>query len=165
MNLQSLLQSVRYDGDPTVAALIEKPAPGVHVRVSAVDVVSGVGFSGDHARKSHWKGKEVPGRHVTAIAREVMDVLGAAWDVPGDNLVTSGVDLSRLKEGDRLRIGRVSLIRTAKSHRPCDLFARRISEEARQAVLATNTRGALFVVESGGTMEVGQPVDVDRVRH
>ncbi len=143
-----------------MAALIEKPAPGVHIRVSRVDVVEGVGFAGDHARKSYWKGEEVPGRHVTAIAREVLDVLGTAWDVPGDNLITAGVDLSRLKEGDRLRVGSVLLVRTAKSHRPCDLFARRTSEEARQAVLATGTRGALFEVASGGTLSTGQPVEV-----
>ncbi|MEQ9103885.1 MAG: sulfurase [Rhodothermales bacterium] len=160
MMLIPTLETLRYEGEPTVAALIEKPAPGVHVRVSRVDVLQGAGFAGDHARKSFWKGEDVPGRHVTAIAREVLDVLGTAWDVPGDNLVTSGVDLSRLKEGDRLRMGNVTLIRTAKPHRPCDLFARRTSEEARQAVLATGTRGALFEVESGGSLVTGQRVDV-----
>lgn len=146
-----------------MAALIEKPAPGVHVCASSVDVVEGVGFAGDHARKSYWKGKEVPGRHITAIAREVLDALGTAWDVPGDNLITSGVDLSRLKEGDRLRVGSVILVRTAEPHRPCDLFARRTSEDARQAVLATGTRGALFEVASGGSLRTGQPVEVVRI--
>lgn len=160
MTLNSTLESLVYVGQPVVAALIEKPAPGVHVRVSTVGVVEGVGFSGDHARKSYWKGEEVPGRHVTAIAREVLDAIGVTWDVPGDNLITSGVDLSALKEGDRLRIGEVVLVRTAKPHRPCDLFARRTSEEARQAVLTTGTRGALFVVDTGGTLLTGQPVHV-----
>lgn len=159
--MTSVLESLVFDGEPVVAGLIEKPAPGVHVRVSTVHVVQDVGFAGDHARKSFWKGKEVPGRHVTAIAREVLDALGALWDVPGDNLITSGVDLSALKEGDLLRIGTVVLKRTAKPHRPCDLFARRISEEARQAVLASGTRGALFVVERGGELSSGQIIQLE----
>lgn len=161
MTMTSVLESLVYEGEPVVAALIEKPAPGVHVRASAVRVLDGVGFEGDHARKSFWKGKEVPGRHVTAMAQEVLDAIGAAWDVPGDNLITSGVDLSALKEGDRLRMGDVVLVRTAKPHRPCELFARRISEEARQAVLASGTRGALFVVEKGGTLSPGQIIQLE----
>lgn len=158
--LESQLAALQYGAHPRVDALFEKPAPGVHAYVDNVSVESGKGVAGNHARVSWWKGQPVTGREVTAMAREVLAVLGAQAAVPGDNLITRDLDLRALREGDQLRVGTVVLERTAGMHRPCSLFARRISEEARKAVLATNTRGALFVVLQGGIIRVG-----DTIRH
>lgn len=155
------LASVRFDAEPVVADLIEKTAPGVHARRHSVDV-GPRGFSGDHPRKSWWRGSEIPGRDVTAMAAEVLDVLSAGTDVPGDNLITLGVDLGAIEAGDRLMIGDVVLRRSLKPHSPCDVFARRTSPEAMRAVAATNTRGALFVVEKPGTISTGDAIRLVR---
>ncbi len=157
-DLESLLARLHYGTDSLVDVLIEKPAPGVHVLADTVQVEPGVGVVGNHNRVSWWKGKPVAGREVTAMAAEVLEALGADLAVPGDNLITRGLDLRRLQAGDRIEIGSAVLERTSGMHRPCSLFARRISEDARRAVLATNTRGALFVVLEGGTMRTGDPI-------
>jgi len=159
--LEAALSSLRFEAVPSVADLIEKSAPGVHARRDVVQVGAG-GFTGDHPRKSWWRGNEVPGRDVTAMTSEVLDILGVEMDVPGDNLITRGVDLGGLDAGDRLMIGNVVLCRSEKPHRPCDTFARRTFGEAMRAVAATDTRGALFVVEKPGTIRTGDPIRVVR---
>lgn len=159
--LEKTLSSLHFDAEPEVVDLIEKSAPGVHARRTAVEVGSR-GFTGDHSRKSWWRGKEVPGRDVTAITAEVLDALGIESDVPGDNLITRGVNLGRIEPGDRLMLGDVVLRRSAKPHRPCDVFARRTSIEAMRAVAVTDTRGALFVVEKPGLIRTGDPIRVVR---
>lgn len=151
------LKVVRFDAEPQVADLIEKTAPGVHARRDIVEVARR-GFTGDHPRKSWWRGSEVPGRDVTAMAAEVLDALDVDTDVPGDNLITRGVDLGAIEPDDRLMIGDVVLRRSAKQHRPCDVFARRTSLETMRAVAGTDTRGALFVVEKTGTIRIGDPI-------
>ena len=45
--LAAALSELDYDGPPTVAAVIEKTAPGVHTPVPVADVVVGRGFAGD----------------------------------------------------------------------------------------------------------------------
>lgn len=162
MSLKKQLAQLVFDGQAVVAALIEKPAPGVHAASEHVVVEAHSGFAGDHARKSWWKGEDIPGRHVTAMAAEVLDVLGVEAAVPGDNLITRGVDLSELQEGDQLQVGTVRLMRSVKPHKPCHLFAQRTSEEAKLAVAASNTRGALFTVDTGGDLRVGDVIRIIR---
>lgn len=155
------LRGIVYSGPIRLHAIIQKPAVGVHVRVDEAMVEEGVGLSGDHDKKDWWKGKRIPEREITAISREVMEALGAGVDVPGDNLVIEGMDLRELKPGSLVRIGpSVVLKRAEKIHRPCELFARRISEEARLAVTELELRGALFSVVSGGTLSSGDTLSI-----
>ena len=70
----------------------------MHALVERARVEAGQGFVGDHAKKDWWKGERIPGREVTAIAREVLDALGAGPEVPGDNIITKGLDLKSLQE-------------------------------------------------------------------
>ncbi len=158
--LQDDLVAVRYRGNGTVALLVEKPAPRAHAVREQVEVVAGRGFVGDHARKSFWRGVEQPGREVSAIALEVLCVLGANPSAIGDNLITEGVDLRALRPGDRLRVGEVILERSAAPHRPCDLFRDRTSPEAFSAVAQGDFRGALFTVVQGGVMRTGDAIRV-----
>ena len=160
--LEQRLQNIEYVGPCRLHALIQKPAVGVHVRVEEARVESGKGMIGDHAKKDWWKGKRIPEREITAISREVMEALGSRVDVPGDNLVLEGVDLRVLRPGSLVRIGEnVVLRRAAKAHRPCDLFARRLSEAARTAVAKLELRGALFSVVQGGSLKCGDSISID----
>lgn len=161
-DLLSRLSTLTYPGDAVIAAVIQKPAVGVHVRVSDAAVEAGLGFVGDHRKKDWWKGKRIPEREVTMIAAEVLDAFGTPLETPGDNLVVRGLDLRSLKPDQEVRIGsEVVLRRAVKDHRPCHLFARRISPEAREAVSEGGFRGALFAVVRGGTVHVGDPVHVE----
>ena len=160
--LLARLTTLSYSGKACVAAVIQKPAVGVHVRVTDAVVEAGLGLPGDHRKKDWWKGKRIPEREITMIAGEVLDALGAAPQTPGDNLVVRGLDLRSLKPGQLVRVGtEVVLRRALKDHRPCHLFARRISPAAREAVSEGGLRGALFAVLQGGMVRVGDPVVVE----
>ena len=161
-DLDQRLDALGYHGAARLHAIIQKPAVGIHVRVDRAEAVEGMGLEGDHVKKDWWKGERISERQVTAITREVMDALQTSVDVPGDNLVLEGVNLKALKPGSLVRIGpSVVLKRAQKIHRPCDLFARRISEEARQAVIKHELRGALFSVVHGGFLTLGDAVTID----
>lgn len=160
LHLTSRLASLQWSGSAKVDSLIQKPAVGMHALVDKARVVAGDGFVGDHNKKDWWRGERIPGREVTAMAREVLDALGVGPEVPGDNIITKGLDLKNLQAGQLVRIGDVILRRAEKVHRPCDLFASRISQEAREAVAALQLRGALFHVEQGGEIQKGDSIQV-----
>ncbi|MBT3449046.1 MAG: MOSC domain-containing protein [Bacteroidetes Order II. Incertae sedis bacterium] len=160
--LHSRLLETSFQGSAQVHDLIEKPSVGIHARRESVVVTADRGFSGDHAQKDWWKGARVPGREVTAISLEVATTLNVDPCIIGDNLITTGIDLKSLNPGDELHIGSVRLKRSEKDHRPCETFARRVSQEAMLAVRETGTRGALFYVVAGGTLSVGDSITVVR---
>jgi MOSC domain-containing protein YiiM len=144
----------------TVAALVETPRPHEHERRESVTVEAGKGFAGDHGRKSFYLGKYVPGREVSAIALDTLRVLGVDPVVVGDNLITEGFDLGALEPGDRVRVGgTVVLARSPRAHRPCTVFRERTSPEAYAVVREQRHRGALFVVEAGGPVRVGDVIE------
>lgn len=154
------LRQIEWNTTGRVAVLVETPVPHRHVQRSEVTVVKGKGFAGDHDEKSYYKGEYVPGREVTAISLEVLDVLGVNPVVVGDNLITEGLDLAELTAGDRIEIGDVTLERSAKPHRPCRTFRARSSPEAFAVVSRNGYRGALFVVCDGGTIRVGDSIRI-----
>ena len=94
------------------------------------------------------------------MAVEVIEALRIGIALPGDNLITEGVDLGALKPGDRLIIGSVVLRRSQKDHRPCDTFGRRATTQAQELVGELGLRGALFAVEERGRIECGDRVTV-----
>lgn len=145
-------------GRPAVAHLVETPQPHRHAAREEVDVVVGKGFSGDHDKKSFYRGNHVPGREVSAIAMEVLDVLRVDPTTVGDNLITTGLDLGGLVKGDLVRVGEVLLERSWKEHRPCVTFCNRTSAEAFAAVGRSGVRGALFVVREGGRIRRGDSI-------
>lgn len=142
-----------------VAALVETPGPHRHVERDRVEVLVGRGFAGDHPRKSFYRGRLQAGREVSAVALEVLRLFRVAPDVTGDNLVTEGIDLAALAEGDAVHAGEVVLERSPRDHRPCTTFRDRTSPEA-FAAAGRGHRGALFVVRRGGTLRRGDPLRV-----
>ncbi len=151
------LSALDLGAEGRVAHLVESPAPGERSACASAEVVVGKGLAGDYARKDFYKGRRVPGREVSAVSLEVLRVLGARDPIAiGDNLVTEGIDLRALRPGDRLRVGaEVVLCRSERPHRPCTPFRARTSPEAFAAVARGDYRGALFVVERGGTVRPG----------
>lgn len=160
--LLAALEAVEWGREGRVAMLVETPVPHRHVRRDEVVVVEGKGFSGDHPEKSFYKGEYVPGREVSAISAEVLRILGVDPVVIGDNLITEGVDLGMLEEGDLVEVGDVLLERSPRAHRPCRTFRNRTSGEAFAAVSRDRYRGALFAVRGGGTIREGDMVRLRR---
>lgn len=158
-NLIAKLNSIRW-GRPSVAYLVETPQPHRHVARNEVEVVEGKGFAGDHEKKSYYRGEHVRGREVSAIASEVLACLGVDPIIIGDNLITEGIDLGKLNEGDAVRIGDVLLERSWKEHRPCVTFRDRTSAEAFAAISQSKARGALFVVRKGGRIRCGDAIEI-----
>lgn len=156
------LGNVTWGDEGRIAALIETPHPHRHARRTEVRVVEGKGFDGDHDEKSFYRGAYVPGREVSAIAQEVLRLFGVEPHVVGDNLITEGVDLAALEEGDELVIGDVVLKRSDKPHRPCRTFRARTSPEAFAVVSRDRYRGALFVVRTGGIVREGDAITLVR---
>ncbi len=154
------LEQQRLGATGTVAMLVETPRPKEHIERDSVTAVPGKGFAGDHARKSFYLGKHVPGREVSAIALDTLRVLGVDPMVIGDNLITEGFDLAALEPGDRVRVGEeVVLARSEREHRPCSVFRERTSAEAFAVVRQRRYRGALFIVERGGTIRSGDRIE------
>ena len=145
-----------------VRMLVETPTPHQHVERDEVRLIPGRGCAGDHDRKSFYKGRFVPGREVSAVMGEVLDVLDVDPIVVGDNLITEGIDLAALQPGDRLRVGDAVIERSRVPHRPCTVFRDRTSPEAFAALNGPQHRGALFVVRRAGAVAQGallRPVD------
>ena len=66
----------------------------------------------------------------------------------------------KIVPGDRVRVGAtVVLARSPRAHRPCTVFRDRTSPEAYAVVREQRHRGALFVVEAGGTIHVGDVIE------
>lgn len=146
--------------EPSIAHLVETPEPHRHVERGEVEVIAGRGFAGDHEKKSFYRGAYVPGREVSAMALEVLQVFEVDPVIVGDNLITRGVNLSALNSGSMLRMGDVVLERSLKEHRPCVHFRNRTSAEAFAAAARAGVRGALFVVREGGTIRRGQQIEL-----
>lgn len=154
------LVALTYGDNGRVAMLVETPEPQRHESREVVEAIAGRGFSGDHAEKSFYKGAYVPGREVSSIAKEVLDVLEVDPVVVGDNLITAGFDLAALEPGDQIQVGEAILQRSEREHRPCSVFRSRTSSEKFEAVKEARFRGTLFRVVQGGPIRVGDPIQV-----
>ena len=153
------LAALRYDGIGTIAALVLSPVMDRHDFVSALRVVPGAGVEGQYPGKQWWRGKLVPGRQVSAMNAEVLDALGIAYDVPGDNLIIRGIDLSQFKPGDTLRMGDALLTVTPTPHRPCSKLARRTTLTKKTALSAGKLRGVMLDAKTSAVIHTGDAVE------
>jgi len=138
------LAAIHYDAPGWVQQLVVSPAEHEHVCVARLEILPESGPVGQYPGKQWWQGRRVPGRQVSAMCAEVLDVLDIAYDVPGDNIILRGIDLSLLRPGDTLRIGDAFLVATETPHRPCPKLAARTSPTKKAALAAGRLRGILF---------------------
>ena len=99
------LADLRYETVGRVEALTFSPEMGRHVTMTTLQVLPESGVCGQYPGKQWWLGRRVPGRQISAVSAEVLDVLEIPYDVPGDNLIIRGIDLGRFAPGDTLRVG------------------------------------------------------------
>ncbi len=156
---EARLAALRFEAVGVVEALTVSPRPDEHVTVTELKVVPGDGVAGQYPGKQWWRGRRVPGRQVSAVSADVLDALGIAYDVPGDNLIIRGLDLAAFDPGDVLRVGDALLRVTPTPHRPCAKLARRTSPTAKTAMAAGRYRGILLDALRDGTIYTGDAVE------
>ena len=150
-----LLNGLRLGGFGLVEALTVSPEPDTHLAVPRLRVLPESGVEGQYPGKQWWQGRRVPGRQVSAVSADVLDVLGIAYDVPGDNLILRGLDLSRFAPGDALRLGDALLVVTPTPHRPCAKLARRTTLTKMRAISRGSFRGLLLDAQHPAEIAVG----------
>jgi hypothetical protein len=153
------LDDLRYETVGLVEALILSPKMDEHLRVPSLRVLPESGACGQYPGKQWWRGKRIPGRQISAVNADVLDVLDIPYDVPGDNLIIRGLDLSAFLPGDTLRVGDALLTVTPTPHRPCAKLARRTSLTQKTAISAGRLRGVLLDARAPATISVGDPVE------
>jgi MOSC domain-containing protein YiiM len=149
------LNALCYASAGMVEALILSPRIDEHVSVPAIRIVPGQGIEGQYPGKQWWQGERVPGRQVSAVNAEVLDILDILCEVPGDNLIIRGIDLTKFEPEDVLRIGDAFLVATATPHRPCSKLARRTTLTKMKAISQGRLRGTMFDALRPATITVG----------
>jgi len=153
------LAAIRYEATGWVQHLVLSPAEHEHISVARLEILPESGPVGQYPGKQWWQGRRVPGRQVSAVSADVLDVLEIAYDVPGDNLILRGIDLSLLRPGDTLRIGDAFLVATPTPHRPCTKLAARTSATKKAALATGRLRGVLLDALRPATVCVGDAAE------
>ncbi len=153
------LAALRYDGVGRVEAMVLSPEMDCHQFVSALRVIPETGVEGQYPGKQWWRGTRVAGRQVSAINAEVLDVLGIPYDIPGDNLIIRGIDLSQFKPGDVLRVGDALMIVTPTTHRPCAKLARRTTLTKKTALSYGKLRGIMLDAREAAMIQMGDAAE------
>ena len=156
---QAQLANLRFDGLGTVAALVLSPKMDQHELVSSLRVLPETGPEGQYPGKQWWRGRRMPGRQISAVNAEILDALGIPYDVPGDNLIVRGLDLTQFQPGDTLRVGDALLIVTPTPHRPCSKLARRTTLTKMRVLSGGRLRGILLDARAPATVHVGDAVE------
>jgi MOSC domain-containing protein YiiM len=153
------LAAIRYESVGFVETLILSPRPDEHLQVNTLQVIPEVGVEGQYPGKQWWKGKRVPGRQISAVSADILDVLEIAHDAPGDNLIVRGLDLAQFAPGDTLRIGDAIFIVTCTPHRPCSKLAQRTTATKKAALTPGRLRGILLDALQPAVITLGDPAE------
>jgi len=149
------LADLRLGTFGVVEALTVSPEPDTHLAVPCLRVLPESGVEGQYPGKQWWQGRRVPGRQISAVSADVLDVLGIAYDIPGDNLILRGLELSLFVPGDTLRLGDALLTVTPTPHRPCAKLARRTTLTKMRAISRGSFRGLLLDAQHPAEIAVG----------
>ena len=153
------LRAINYSGVGYVERVVISVVHDDHRSVAEAHIIPGVGVEGDHAWKLWWRGRRIDGREVSAMNAEVLDALEISYDVPGDNIIVRGFDLSTLEKGDTIRIGDLIFTATGASHNPCATFERRTSPAKKEAIGQCRLRGTMLDAIEEGRIRVGDVVE------
>jgi MOSC domain-containing protein YiiM len=117
-------------------------------KVEKVNAITNLGLEGDaHAIRDS-------SRQVLLIESETLDELKLSAGEVKENITTSGINLMRLRYGDRLNIGAV-VLEVTKACSPCSRM-----EDLRPGLKReiAGRRGMLARVIDGGVLQRGEPI-------
>ena len=142
-----------------VAISVSQTRGGPKQNVSAAQVIENHGLAGD-AHAGDWH------RQVSLLAQESIDRLQEAGQhklklTPGmfaENITTSGIDLTKLQAGDRLRLGDTVLLEITQLGKECHTRCA-IYQAIGDCVMPRE--GVFAKALSGGKIKVGDPVGTE----
>jgi MOSC domain-containing protein YiiM len=154
--------------DPGITGIDKRPAPGpVQVTAPGPRGSGRTGLTGDRVFDTPHHGGD--DKAVYAYAREDLDAwqaeLGRPLDggVFGENLTTSGLDVTGALIGERWRVGADVVLEVAIPRIPCRTFAHWMDERGWIKRFTEWARpGAYLRVVAPGAISAGDPVDVVR---
>jgi MOSC domain-containing protein YiiM len=117
----------------------------------SVEALRDGGLEGDR------HGKKGGRRQVLLMDAAVLAAEGLAPGLLRENLTVEGIPVDALPEGARLRVGDAAVLRVTGPCEPC-AFVEGIRPGLRARM--EGRRGTLAVVEAGGTLRVGDPVEI-----
>lgn len=153
----------------TVVAVCSSPKGGVPKYPRESIVVGSQGVEGDYhsgpINRHKKSGPSEPNmRQVTLVAQEVLHELNLKLKTalkPGDlgeNVLVSGLgDLSRLKKGDRLRLGDEVVLEVSAQNAPCDVIGVYHPELVQEI---TGKRGVAATVIDTGVVRPGDACEL-----
>jgi MOSC domain-containing protein YiiM len=143
----------------------------VEVRAPGPKGIGGSGLVGDRIHKLEHHGGD--DQAVYAYAREDLDLWAAELGKPltdgmfGENLTTTGIDVTNALIGERWRIGEQLVLEVSVPRVPCSVFATWLDERGWVKTFTQRAiPGAYLRVITPGTVSAGDSVDiVDRPDH
>jgi len=133
------LHIARVKGTPSVA-------------VKEATAISAKGLEGDRSCK------ESNPRQVLVMDQETLDKLGLKTGQVKENITTTGLDLSKVEEGQVIFIGETVTMEIVGPCLPCSKMD--AIRPGLQAMLK-GRRGKLAMVINGGAIKVGDPIRVE----
>jgi MOSC domain-containing protein YiiM len=140
-----------------LASIVYSPQPGSYNRHALHEamLLAGYGIDGDR------KGGH-PRRNLNVMDQEMLDRLAVEGyptspGVLGENLILSGVDISSLAEGSRLRIGLEAEIEVVRLREPCYKLT---ALDPRMPDSVIDRVGVMARVVESGVIRVGDAVAV-----
>ena len=138
-----------------LASIVYSPQPGSFNRrpLAEATLLAGHGIDGDR------KGGH-PNRNLNVMDQEMLALLAAEGyptgpGVLGENLIVSGVDISSLAEGSRLRIGLEAEIEVVRLREPCYKLT---ALDPRMPDSVVDRVGVMARVVESGVIRVGDAV-------
>jgi MOSC domain-containing protein YiiM len=121
--------------------------------VAEARVVAGIGLDGDRHARAESR------RQILLISKETLDALGVPPGAVKENLTIQGLDVMRLREGDRVRVGGEAVLEVTTVCDPCERM-----DEIRAGLRGEleGRRGMNTVAFAGGTIRPGDPVRVEQ---
>ncbi|WAL97366.1 MOSC domain-containing protein [Streptomyces sp. Je 1-369] len=160
-------KDVAYTNSPSGSTGIDKRPVEGPVRVAAPGAkgVGGSGLAGDEICDLRHHGGD--DQAVYAYAREDLDAWQGALGRPlpdgsfGENLTTSGVDVSGARIGERWRVGADLVLEVTSGRIPCRTFQGHLDEKGWvKRFTEEGAPGAYLRVVAPGEIRAGDPIEI-----
>jgi MOSC domain-containing protein YiiM len=122
-------------------------------QVGSASLVEGLGLEGDKHASAASK------RQVLLADKEALDTVGVLPGTIKENITVEGVGVMQLPPGARLRLGRSAVLEITAICEPCFRMDE-IRDGLKQELVGR--RGMVSMVIQGGTINVGDSINVER---
>lgn len=138
----------------TVSLQISMESRKPMTKIESATFVAGSGLEGDRHSTSNMGRQD---NQVLLMDEETLNALGLEHGIIKENVTSSGIDVGSLKAGQLVALGDEVVLRISRVCDPCSRM-----EEIRPGLRAElkDRRGMLASVDQGGTVQVGDPIQL-----